>query len=73
MAGADSVQLVAALLLNGPQKIGETLTELTAWMEKKGYESLQQLRGSLNYQHGPDPEALERANYMRVLKSFRVK
>jgi len=72
MAGADSVQMVAALLLNGPQKIAATLDELTHWMEEKEYESLQQLRGCLNYLHCPDPEALERANYMRVLKSFRA-
>lgn len=72
MAGADSVQMVAGLLLNGPQKIGQVVDELTTWMEEKEYSSLEELRGCMNYQHCPDPEALERANYMRVLKSFRA-
>lgn len=72
MAGAHSVQMVAALLLNGPEKIGETLSELTQWMEEKEYSSLEELRGCLDYTRCPDPEALERANYMRVLKSFRT-
>ncbi len=72
MAGADSVQVVSSLLINGPKKINQTLSELKTWMEEKEYESLEQLRGCLNYLRCPDPEALERANYMRVLKSFRV-
>jgi dihydroorotate dehydrogenase (fumarate) len=72
MAGANSIQMVSGLLLNGPQKIGQALKELTDWMEEKEYESLEELRGCLNYQRCPDPEALERANYMRVLKSFRT-
>ena len=72
MAGAHSIQMVSSILLNGPEKIGQALSELTHWMEEKEYDSLEELRGCLNYQHCPDPEALERANYMRVLKSFRA-
>lgn len=72
MAGANTAQMVSGLLMNGPSKIEETLTELVSWMEEKEYNSLEELRGCLNYQHCPDPEALERANYMRVLKSYRV-
>ena len=72
MAGADSIQMVSSLLMNSPQVIGQSLSELTHWMEEKEYKSLEELRGCLNYQHCPDPEALERANYMRVLKSFRA-
>ena len=72
MAGADSIQMVSSLLMNSPQVIGQSLSELTHWMEEKEYDSLEELRGCLNYQHCPDPEALERANYMRVLKSFRA-
>jgi dihydroorotate dehydrogenase (fumarate) len=72
MAGSHSIQMVSGLLLNGPSQIDEALGELTHWMEEKEYASLDELRGCLNYLRCPDPEALERANYMRVLKSFRV-
>ncbi len=71
MAGADSVQLVSTLLINGPGRIGEVLAELTQWMEEKEYTGLDDLRGCMNYSSCPDPEALERANYMRILKSWR--
>ncbi|MFP4156182.1 MAG: dihydroorotate dehydrogenase-like protein [Opitutales bacterium] len=72
MAGADSVQMVSGLLINGPSQIGAVLEELNEWIEEKEYESLDELRGCLNYLRCPDPEAIERANYMRVLKSFRA-
>ncbi|MFP4259677.1 MAG: dihydroorotate dehydrogenase-like protein [Opitutales bacterium] len=72
MAGTDSVQMVSGLLINGPSQIGAVLEELNEWIEEKEYESLDELRGCLNYLRCPDPEAIERANYMRVLKSFRA-
>lgn len=72
MAGADSVQMVSSLLINGPSQVGIVLEELKWWMAEQEYESLGQLRGCLNYLRCPDPEAIERANYMRVLKSFRI-
>ena len=71
MAGAQSVQMVSGLLMNGPQAINQSLRECSEWMEEKEYGSIDELRGCLNYLHCPEPEALERANYMRVLKSFR--
>ncbi len=71
MAGADSVQLVSALLMNGPDHLGDVLTELKQWMEEKEYQSIDELRGCMSYLRCPDPEALERANYLRILKSWR--
>jgi dihydroorotate dehydrogenase (fumarate) len=72
MAGADAVQVVSSLLINGPEQAQHMQDELITWMQDKEYESLEQLRGSMNYLHCPDPDALERANYMRVLKSWRA-
>lgn len=69
MAGADAVQIVSSLLLNGPKQTGIILDELKKWMEEKEYSSLDELRGCMNYLRCPNPDALERANYMRVLKS----
>ncbi|MGZ0655662.1 dihydroorotate dehydrogenase-like protein [Coraliomargarita sp. W4R53] len=71
MAGADAVQVVSSLLINGPEQVQEMLGELNGWMQEKEYTSIDELRGCMNYLRCPDPEALERANYMRVLKSWR--
>jgi dihydroorotate dehydrogenase (fumarate) len=72
MAGADAVQMVAALLKHGPEHLGVVLGEMTRWLEEHEYESLDQLRGSMSLQHCPDPAAFERANYMRILQGWPV-
>ena len=72
MAGAHAVQMVAALLQNGPQHLRVVREELTRWLEDHEYASLQQAQGSMSLEHCPDPEAFERGNYMRVLQTWRL-
>lgn len=71
MAGADAVQVVSALLKNGPERLATLRQELARWLEEHEYDSLAQMRGSLNLLHCPDPAAHERANYMTILQSWR--
>ncbi len=40
-------------------------------MEEHEYESLAQMRGSMSHQNSPNPQALERANYMRILQGWK--
>ena len=40
------------------------------WMEEKEYESLEQMRGSMNIARCPDPKAYERANYLHALQTW---
>jgi len=40
-------------------------------MEEHEYHSLCQMQGSMNLTRCPDPAAFERANYVRVLQSWR--
>ena len=40
-------------------------------MEKNEYVSVRQMRGCMNHKRSPDPAAFERANYMRILQSWR--
>jgi dihydroorotate dehydrogenase (fumarate) len=72
MAGAGVVQVVSALLRNGPGYAKELRTGLATWLDEHEYESLAQARGSMNLEKSPNPEAFERANYMRVLNSWRA-
>jgi dihydroorotate dehydrogenase (fumarate) len=72
MAGAHAVQLVSALIAQGPRHIRTLVQELTEWMEKHEYVSLEQMQASMSLQRCPDPAAFERANYMKVLQSLRV-
>ncbi len=70
LAGADVVMMTSALLEHGPERLNTVLTGLTRWFGERGYDSLRQARGSLSQEASPDPEAFERANYMKTLLTF---
>ena len=72
MAGAHAVQLVSALLKFGPEQLRRVREEMQWWMEEHAYESLRQMQGSMSVAKSPNPAALERSNYMRVLQSWRA-
>ncbi len=71
MAGADAVQMVSALLQRGPGYLATIQKEMVTWMEEHEYHSLKQMRRSMNLASVPDPSAFERANYMKILQSWR--
>lgn len=71
MAGADVVMTTSALLRHGPPFLARLLADLREWVEKKGYESVDQLRGSMSQRAIPDSMAFVRGNYIRVLESYK--
>lgn len=71
MTGATVVQVVSALLRHGPGHLARLRDDVEHWLEEREYDSLDQLRGSMNLARCPDPAAYERGNYMRVLSSWR--
>jgi dihydroorotate dehydrogenase (fumarate) len=72
MCGAHAVQLVSTLLKGGMGRIASLCDEMRRWLADHGYESLRQMRGSMDCSRTPDPKALERANYMRTLQTYRI-
>ena len=71
MAGASVAMLASELLARGVERVAAILDDTVAWMEEHEYESVAQLRGSMSLRGLDDPAAFERANYMKVLRSFR--
>lgn len=71
MAGANVTMMASELLRNGPQRIGQIVAEVQQWMEVHEYESVTQMRGSMSQRNVAEPAAFERANYMKVLESWR--
>ena len=70
MAGASTVQLASALLLQGPDLIARLDAELVEWLDLHNYQSVTELVGCMNLNRCPDPSAFERAQYMRILSSW---
>lgn len=70
LVGADVVMLASALLRQGPRHIETVLDGITSWLADRGYESIEQLRGSMSQANVPNPVAFARANYAQLVTSF---
>ncbi len=71
MAGAKVTMMASELLRNGAERIGTIVQEMTQWMEEHEYESVRQMQGSMSQKNVAEPAAFERANYMKVLHSWK--
>jgi dihydroorotate dehydrogenase (fumarate) len=71
MAGAKVTMMASELLQNGIRRIGQVLNELVMWLNEREYESVTQMIGSMSQKHCAEPAAFERANYMKMLQSYR--
>ncbi len=67
LVGAACVQVVSTLYKNGVEQIGKMLESLNAWMERKGYGSLDAFRGKMSKQRSQDPWIYTRAQYVKLL------
>jgi len=64
------VMMASALLHEGPERLRSVLDGIEAWMQERGYDSVDQLRGSMSMRNVPNPVAYARANYARLVASF---
>jgi dihydroorotate dehydrogenase (fumarate) len=71
MAGASAVQVVSALLEKGPEHLSALRAGMEKWMTENEYASIRQMRGNMSLAKCPDPSAFSRANYMRILQTWR--
>jgi dihydroorotate dehydrogenase (fumarate) len=72
MAGAQVSMIASELLWDGiAKRIKDLLDHTGAWMEEHEYVSIKQMQGSMSQKSVRNPAAFERANYMKVLNSFR--
>ncbi len=70
MAGASVTHVCSALLRHGIHYIEVMEEEIKHWMEEYGYESIQQMKGSMSQIHCTDESAYERAQYMKAITSY---
>lgn len=71
MAGAKVTMMASELLQNGVRRIGQVLNDLATWLNEHEYESVTQMIGAMSQKHCAEPAAFERANYMKMLQSYR--
>ncbi len=71
LAGADVVMLASALIKNGAGYLTTLLNGLESWMERRGFESINEMQGVMSQQSVSNPEVFERMNYIRMLDGCR--
>lgn len=70
LAGADVVMTASCLFRNGIDYIAQMLDELEKWMQSRNFVSVDEMRGVMSRMKIANPEAYERANYIRMLQSY---
>lgn len=71
MVGANVTMMCSALMRHGINHVRHVERELRAWMEEHEYESVLQMQGSMSQLRCRDPQAFERAQYMRAVKGLQ--
>lgn len=70
LAGASVTMLCSALLRRGIEYLGSLEQDFRRWMDEHSFESVTDMQGKLSQQNVVDPEAFERAHYIRSLQSY---
>ncbi|MEQ1730351.1 MAG: dihydroorotate dehydrogenase-like protein [Vicinamibacterales bacterium] len=70
LAGGDAVQLVSAVLRNGPAYFGVMRDGLAAFLQEHDATSVEAIKGSVSFAATEDPAAFQRATYIRTLQSW---
>jgi dihydroorotate dehydrogenase (fumarate) len=67
LAGADTVQVVSTLYKNGISHVSVMIKEIEEWMNKKGYNSINDFKGKVSRKNLKDPFAYRRAQYVDII------
>jgi dihydroorotate dehydrogenase (fumarate) len=71
LVGADVVMTTSSLLRQGPDHMATLLAGLDQWLDARGFTSLKHVRGIMSQRSLRDPQAFERANYIKILQGYR--
>jgi dihydroorotate dehydrogenase (fumarate) len=71
MAGASVAMVTSVLLERGIGYLRDLEKMLLEWMIAHEYESVRQMRGAMCWEAVAEPNAFHRANYVKVLASYR--
>jgi dihydroorotate dehydrogenase (fumarate) len=69
-AGADVTMTTSSLLRHGPEHAGVLVSELTGWLQDRGYAGVDELRGAVSQETVRDPAAFERAHYLDTITRY---
>jgi len=71
LAGADVTMTTSALLQHGVGRLTEMVDGLQQWMQRNGYGSVRQMKGTMSRRLVADPSEFERASYIKTLEAYK--
>jgi len=69
LAGADSIQVCSVLYDKGIEYLNEMNSQISAWMDRHGFKTINDFRGMLNYANYTKPTVFERTQFMKYFSS----
>lgn len=72
LAGAKAAQSVSAIVKYGEGYITRMNDEISDWMDKRGYGSIEDFRGKLNQRNVANPFEFERIQYVNMLMGRKL-
>jgi len=70
LAGAKAVQVCSVIYKKGDEQVKVINDEIATWMSKKGFKTIEEFRGLLNYSKIPDPSIYERSQFMKYFSNY---
>jgi len=70
LAGAKAVQIASIMYKKGPGVITEFKTDISEWMESKGFKSIDDFRGKLSMEKSGNPDVFERIQFMKYFSTI---
>jgi len=71
LAGASAVQVASSIYIKGISHITEMSKYLEDWMDKKGYNYIDQFKGKLSSNKSSRPEIYERLQFMKYFSKIK--
>jgi dihydroorotate dehydrogenase (fumarate) len=72
LVGANVAMICSALLKHGIFHLQNMEKHLVEWMEKNGYNTVEEMIGIMSQQKTADPSNFERAQYMKALTYYKL-
>jgi dihydroorotate dehydrogenase (fumarate) len=72
LVGADVVMTTSSLLRSGIEHMTTLRAGLETWLRARDFASVDDARGLMSQRRIADPQAFERANYIRILQGYRA-
>ncbi len=71
LAGASVGQVASSIYTNGPGHIVEMSRYLESWMDKMGYNYIDQFKGKLSQEKSANPDTFERLQFMKYFSEIK--